>query len=80
MVNVSDHLTGMLNAMRHGRVYTATTFTGSEITGQYLGYEVVHGDWSILLQDEDITVSLPLEDIDTVLLSSAAVGQTASAT
>jgi hypothetical protein len=65
------HLTDMLNSMRSGRIYTASTSTGDEITGEYLGYEVVHGEWSILLRDDDITVSLPLEGLDTVLLSTS---------
>lgn len=69
------HLTDMLNSMRTGRVYSATTVEGDETAGEYHGYEVVHGQWSILLRDEELTVSLPLESIDTVLPSTHVVWQ-----
>jgi hypothetical protein len=64
----------MLNSMRTGRVYNATTLGGDEVIGKYLGYEVVYGEWAILLQDDDadITISLKLDDIDTVLLGPSA--------
>jgi len=61
------HPTEMLNSMRAGRIYNATTSQGHEFTGEYLGYEVVHGEWSILLRCDDVTVSVPLDQIDTVL-------------
>lgn len=62
------HLTDMLNSMRAGRFYDITTVDRREFTGEYLGYEVVRGDWSILLRQDDITVSIPLEQLDTVLI------------
>ena len=69
------HLADMLNSMRNNRIYTAPTTSGDEITGEYLGYEILHDEWSILLHTDDLTVSLPIEDIDTVL-PSAQVAET----
>ncbi len=67
---MTSHPTDMLNSMRTGRIYNATTVGGGEVMGEYLGYEVVYGEWAILLRDDntDITVSLKLDEIDTVLL------------
>lgn len=68
-------LTDMLNSMRTGRTYGAATFRGASFIGEYLGYEVVHDQWSILLKCDDITVSLPLDDLDTVLPSAHGVAR-----
>lgn len=64
---MSSNLTDMLNSMRSGHNYAAATSSGNEFTGEYLGYEVVHGTWSLLLRTDEVTVSVPLDQIDTVL-------------
>lgn len=60
-------LTDMLDSMRDRRSHAAPTTSGDEITGGYLRYAVLHDEWSNLLRsDDDLPVSLPLENIDPV--------------
>ncbi|MDX1690391.1 MAG: hypothetical protein R3290_05145 [Acidimicrobiia bacterium] len=53
--------------LRPGHLYTATTTTGRTVVGEYLGIEVTHGDWCLLVHTGSGVVSLPLTTIASVV-------------
>lgn len=56
-----------LNGLRDGGVYRATTRDGFVAVGEYLGIEVTHGEWAIMLRSASETVSIPLQGLASVL-------------
>lgn len=55
-----------LNNLRRGGAYRAVTRTGSVAVGEYLGIEVVYGDWCILLRGDTGTISIPTSELEVV--------------
>lgn len=53
----------MLNGLRRGTSYLATTVDGRSAFGEYLGIEVNLGDRSILLRHEGATASIAVEHL-----------------
>lgn len=60
-----------LNSLRDGGVYRATTLDGLVAVGEYLGVEVTHGEWAIMLRSGSGTMSLPLHRLGSVLPMAA---------
>ena len=54
------------SSLRPGRMYAATTVAGRAIVGEYLGIEVAHGEWAMLVHTASGVESLPLTRIATV--------------
>lgn len=58
-----------LNHLKYGDTYRAITTAGST-TGEYLGVETTRGVWSVLLRDRRGTESIPITQIESVVLSA----------
>jgi hypothetical protein len=54
-----------LNQLKRGASYLATTPIGA-ISGEYLGIEAPHGDWSILLRHTGGTHSIGLDALTAI--------------
>jgi len=62
MAHTSHHGPADLNILRRGRTYTAD-WHGETVTGEYLGVEAPHGEWSILLRTGAGTHSIVLDSV-----------------
>jgi hypothetical protein len=58
--NGESTISCMRNQLRRGATYRATTYAGQSVSGEYLGTEVSHGDWAILLRHRSGTTSIPI--------------------
>ena len=63
---VTDHTRIDAASMRPGHMYAAHTIGGHDIVGEYLGIEVAHGEWSMLVHTGSGVVSLPLARVRSV--------------
>ncbi len=61
--------TDLLDRLQRGRTYKVTTFARRPVVGEYLGIEVAHGDWAILLRRRFGTVSVLLRHLRSVDLA-----------
>jgi hypothetical protein len=55
-----------LNQLRRGHEYRITTIAGIVHAGEYLGIEVVYGDWCLLMKGMDQTASIPTRHVDRI--------------
>ncbi len=55
-----------INHLRIGDTYQATTQTGRTATGEYLGIEVAHDDWMIILRNRTGAESIPVNALSSV--------------
>lgn len=53
----------MLNQLTRHMPCVITTYEGDAIAGLYGGVETRHGDWSVLIQQDAHTLSIPVESI-----------------
>ena len=50
-------------SLRPGRMYSALTNAGASVVGEFLGIEVTHGDWAMLIHTSTGVLSLPLRNV-----------------
>lgn len=55
-----------INHLRIGGIYQAVTQAGRTAYGEYLGIEVTHGDWMIILRDHAGSDSIPVDQLASV--------------
>lgn len=55
-----------INHLRIGGIYEATTQSGRIATGEYLGIEVAHDDWMIILRSRVGSESIPVNALASV--------------
>jgi hypothetical protein len=55
-----------LNSLKRGHLYLITTLDGAAASGRYLGIEVMHDDWSLLLSGPDATHSIDIRRLAAV--------------
>lgn len=55
-----------INHLRIGGIYQAVTHGGRIASGEYLGIEVTHGDWMIILRDQAGSDSIPVDGLVSV--------------
>ncbi|MBK5267734.1 MAG: hypothetical protein JJE47_09900 [Acidimicrobiia bacterium] len=55
-----------INHLRVGGIYEATTQSGRTATGEYLGIEVAHDDWMIILRNRAGAESIPVKVLTSV--------------
>ncbi|NOY56560.1 MAG: hypothetical protein GXP34_11305 [Actinobacteria bacterium] len=60
-----------INHLRRGKTYTARTQTGLVAIGEYLGIEVIHSEWRILLRERTGTRSIAIRELESVLTPAA---------
>lgn len=60
----------MLNQLTQHQPCIITTTDGDSITGVYGGVETPHGDWSVLVQQGVLTLSIPIAHIQSALTTS----------
>lgn len=58
-----------LNHLRRGHTYRLITTAGRALHGEYLGIEVIYGDWCLLLRGTDQTFSVPSDLVERVEIS-----------
>jgi hypothetical protein len=58
-----------LNHLRRGHTYRITTTAGVVHAGEYLGIEVVYGDWCLLMKGVEQTASIPTHQVDQIEIS-----------
>lgn len=58
-----------LKQLRRGATYTARTRTGC-VTGEYLGMEMLYGDFAILLRHADATDSIHVNAVESIQLAA----------
>lgn len=58
-----------LNHLRRGHMYRITTTAGIVHAGEYLGIEVLYGDWCLLMKGVDQTASIPTQQVDRIEIS-----------
>ena len=58
----TDH---QLNQLRRGETYHATT-GHDDFVGEYLGVEVAHGDWAILIRLPSGTEAISLDSLTSI--------------
>ena len=57
----------MLNDLVRSLPCVITTIEGDDIAGLYGGVETRHGDWSVLIQQDTHTLSIPVERIQAAI-------------
>jgi hypothetical protein len=60
-----------INHLRVGGIYEATTQSGRTATGEYLGIEVTHDDWMIILRNRAGSESIPVNALASVHQAAA---------
>ena len=58
-----------LNHLRRGHEYRITTTAGTVYAGEYLGIEVLYGDWCLLMRGIDATASIPTRNVELIEVS-----------
>jgi hypothetical protein len=65
--SLNPHMAGTdLNQLRRGREYRITTNAGIVYAGEYLGIEVIYGDWCLLMKGMDQTASIPTHNVERI--------------
>jgi len=60
-----------INHLHQGKTYAARTHAGLVAIGEYLGIEVVHSEWRILLRERAGTRSIAIRELESVLAPAA---------